>query len=331
MLIRYLSCLFSLFSLSLVLPGREHRINSPSRHLHPKKQGLAAVSSTGWRGHNSKDRNRSRSTNGQENRRERGRRRRGRRWGGEEPSDLERPSSKKGERSQEGRDGRRRTRKRESQSLPRDAFRNYDDSEKEKATARGRKKEKGRSKVRMTMTDGEKQDEQEDKEEAPAIQQSVEERAEEAWEEVDVGRAEDIILPIPGPVKKLPRPKQSRELVYDDKCNMAGERSHDDDRAELSEDKLDEELLGECKTTRFSFLTSAPFEEQLGDTESESGGSESDGNVSAASISGLSLLASEGGMRRAEVLPGPWLTPGQQGVARVSGEKSQGTGRSAVH
>ncbi|XP_059189050.1 cilia- and flagella-associated protein 251-like [Centropristis striata] len=88
----------------------------------------------------------------------------------------------------------------------------------------------------------------------------------------------------------------------------------------------------------FSFLTSTMSVEQLADDESESGGSQSDGSVSAASISGLSLVGAAGaGGRRADVLPGPWLTPSQQRVAQVTeGNRrpgrwsGRGGGRSAI-
>lgn len=339
---------------------------------------MAAVDSAGQRGHSSKQRNRSRSTNGREKGKEPGRRRRRRASVGGGQSDLESPLSEQGERSQEARDRRRRRRrrKREFQSLPRDALRNYE-SDREKATERGRKKErergrsrerKSRSEVGVRMTEGEEEAEQEDKQEVPAIQQRVEERAEEVEEKVNVEREEDIILPIPSPIHKLPRPKQNLEAVYDENWDMAAEyrklkqeqdqeSSWDDERcenkkAEVNKDEKDDEVQGErnkrllpsvaaidpaSQRKCFSFLTPTLFVEQLGDVESESGGSQSDGSVSAASISGLSLPATGAGRHRGAVLPGPWLTPSQQGVAQISEgnrhtgrQTGQGRGRSAV-
>lgn len=370
----------SVFSSSLhfpspynVCPGHEHRITSPSRLHHPKEQGLAAVDSTGWRGHSLKQRRRSRSSNGRKNGREPGRRRR--RWAsvGGGNSNLESPTSKQGERSREARS--RRRKKREFQSLPRDPLRNYDDSEtergKKKERERGRSREiKSRSEGRMRMGEGEEEPEQEDKQKMPAVQQRVEERAEEAEEKVNVEREEDVHLPIPSPIQKLPRPKQNLEAAYDENWDVAAEykklrqeqeqeRSRDDDRCEnkkteLNEDEKDDEVEGKrnkrllpsvaaiepaSQRNCFSFLTPTLPVEQLGDVESESGGSDdkSDGSVSAASISGLSLPATEAGGRRAAVLPGPWPTPSQQEVAQISvgntqpgRQTGQGRGRSTV-
>ncbi|XP_026222939.1 membrane-associated guanylate kinase, WW and PDZ domain-containing protein 1 isoform X3 [Anabas testudineus] len=349
--------------------GNEHRITSPSRLQHPKEQGLAAVDSAGRRGHSSKQRRRSRSSNGREKGREPGRRRRRRRRAslGGGHSDLDSPASEQGER-------RRGRKNREFQSLPRDALRNYDDSTMEKATDRGRKKkrERGRSReiksrsgVKGRTAEGEEESEQEDKQEVPAVQQRAEERPEEVEERVNVEREEDIILPIPSPIQKLPRPKQILEAVYDENWDMAEEyrklrqeqeKSWDGDRCEnktteRNEEETEDEVQGErnkrlspsvaakdpaSQRNCFSFLTPTLPGEQLGDVESESGGSESDGSVSAASISGLSLPATEAGGRGASVLPGPWLTPSQQGVAQISegnmhpGRQTAGRGRSTV-
>ncbi|XP_042265432.1 membrane-associated guanylate kinase, WW and PDZ domain-containing protein 3 isoform X1 [Thunnus maccoyii] len=357
--------------------GREHRITSPSLLHHPKEQGLAAVESAGRRGRSSKQKKRSRSSDGREKRKgtERRRRRRGS-WGGER-SGIRSPISepveeegRRGERSREAREKRRR-RKRETQSLPRDALRSYDDSDAEREKVRGRKKErergrsrsrsrgrKSRSEERVRRAEDE-QPEQEEEQEVPAVEERVEEKVEEVEEEVDVEREEseeDVILPIPNPNQKLPRPKQNWEVKYDENWDMAAEyrelrkvkelegegvreqeRSWDGNReTELSEDQRDDHAQSSghvegplpsvaaidvvSQRKPFSFLTSTLSIEQLGDDESESGGSQSDGSVSAASISGLSLAATKTNGRRAVMLPGPWLTPSQQRVAQVLDE-----------
>ncbi|KAK2851744.1 hypothetical protein Q5P01_008020 [Channa striata] len=350
----------SVFSSSLcspsqcnVCPGREQRITSPSLLHHPKEQGLAAVDSTGRRGHSSKQGRRSRSSNAREKGKEPGsRRRRTRRRqasGRGVHSDLESPISEQQETSQEAKNRRRRrSRNREYQSLPRDALRHYDDSDTEKA--RGRKNERGRSRERKNRSEervrtGEEEPEQEEEQEVPAVKDRVEDSAEEMKEKVKLEREEDTNLPIPSPIQKLPRP-QSLVRVFDENCNMAAEYRNlrdeeetswldergGDKNKELDEDEKVNDAQGErnkwlspsvaaidplSQRKCFSFLTPTLSVEQLGDDESESGGSQSDGSVSAASISGLSLPTTEAGRRRAAALPGPWLTPSQQRMAQV--------------
>ncbi|XP_070765905.1 membrane-associated guanylate kinase, WW and PDZ domain-containing protein 3 [Enoplosus armatus] len=251
--------------------GREHRITSPSHLHHPKEQGLAAVDSSGRKGHSSKKKRRSRSSNGREGgkgTRER-RRRRGSEGGGR--SGLQSPISEQGERSREAKD--RRRRKRESQSLPRDALRNYDDREMEIGTARGRKREKerGRSKSRERKSRSEEsvgraeaeEPEQEEEQEVPAAEERVEEWMKEVEEKVNSEREEseeDVFLPIPSPNEKLPRPKQNWEEERDENWDMAAEyrelrkerereleieqeqeRSWGDDRGENRETELNED------------------------------------------------------------------------------------------
>lgn len=349
--------------------GREHRITSSSLLHHPKEQGLVAVDSSGRKGHSSKQKRRSRSSNGHERERGAAKGRRGSEGGGGH-SRLQSPPSEQGEGSRAVRD-RRRRRKRETQSLPRDALRRYDDSETERGTARGRKRErtKGRSgsrerkssEVRVRRVEGEEL-EQEEELEAPV----VEERVEEVEERVTLERREsedDVFLPIPSPSAKLPTPKQNWEVENDEDWDMAAEyrelrrereqeRPWDDDGGENSandprEDAQSERVEGPLpsvdvtdavsQSRPFSFLTSTPSVEQLADDESESGGSLSDGSVSAASVSGLSLAVTAAGGRRAGLLPGPWLAPSQQRVAKVVEvnrhpvrETSQGGGRSAI-
>ncbi|XP_071333150.1 membrane-associated guanylate kinase, WW and PDZ domain-containing protein 3 isoform X2 [Trachinotus anak] len=370
--------------------GREHRITSPSLLHHPKEQGLAAVDSSGRRGRSSSKQRRSRSSDGREKGKGTERRRR-RRWASEGGgrSGLQSPVSEQGERSREARDSsssrRRRRRKRETQSLPRDALRNYDDSDTEKGTVRGRKRErerkrkkksksrerKSRSEERARKAEGE--EEREGELEVAAVEEKVEDRDEEVEERVNLERRaseENIILPIPSPNQKLPRPKENWEAESVENWDMAAEyrerrkekepkgeqeqeRSREDDRGENKETELNEnETDDDAQSGRikrplpsvavmdpvsqrkpFSFLTSTLSVEQLGDDESDSGNSQSDGSVSAASISGLSMAAIGAGGRRAVVLPGPWLTPSQQRVAQDvegNGQTGQGGGRSAV-
>ncbi|XP_078025961.1 membrane-associated guanylate kinase, WW and PDZ domain-containing protein 3 [Epinephelus lanceolatus] len=348
--------------------GREHRITSPSLLHHPKEQGVAAVDSTGRKGRSSKQKRRSKSADGRV--KERGterRRRRGDSEGGGR-SRLQSPISEWGERSRKSKD-RSRRRKKGSQSLPRDALRNSDDSEAERGTVRGRKGEKkrgrsksrerrSRSEERVRKVEDEEPEEKEEEQEVPAVEEKVEERVEEVEEVVEVEERvslkreeseEDVVLPIPSPTQKLPRPKQNWEEENDENWDMAAEyrelrkeqeeeQEQNDDRAEnreteLTEDQEDDDAQSGrvegplpgiavidpvSQRKSFSFLTALSVE-QLGDDESESGGSQSDGSVSAASISGLSLAAAEAGGHRAAVVPGPWLTPSQQRVAQVTG------------
>ena len=188
--------------------------------------------------------------------------------------------------------------------------------------------------------------------EEPAVEERVEERQEEEVEEVEEavhsGREEsddEVFLPIPVPNQKLPTPKQLWEVENDENWDVAAEyrelrteRSWDNDRSENSETELieyrrDDDARSESAAVidpvsqrkPFSFLTSTLSLEQLGDSESESGGSQSDGSVSAASISGLSLAPAGASGRRAKVLPGPWLTPSQQRVAQVAGSRRPGS------
>nr|XP_019963598.1 PREDICTED: membrane-associated guanylate kinase, WW and PDZ domain-containing protein 1-like [Paralichthys olivaceus] len=178
-----------------------------------------------------------------------------------------------------------------------------------------------------------------------------EEKEEEEEEELERRTSdENITLPIPSPNQKLPSPKQKWEAESVENWDMAAEyrelrrqkeleaeqkqeRSWEDDRGEdrdteMSRDEQNDDtqsghierpLAGVAvidpvsQREPFSFLTSTRSVEQLGDDESEYGGSQSDG--SAASISGLSLA----GGRRAVVLPGPWLTPSQHRAAQVMG------------
>lgn len=329
---------------------------------------MAAVDFTGRKGRSSKQKRRSRSSDGRARQKGTGRRRRGSEGGGR--SGLQSPISELGEGSREARDGRRRRRrKRGTQSLPRDAFRNKGDSETERGTVRGRKRERGRgrskrregksrSEERVRRAEGE-EPEQEEEQEVPAVEEKVEERVVEVEveERVDLEREEseeDVFLPVPSPDQKLPRPKQNWEEENNDNWDVAAEyrelrkekeqeRSWDDDRDENRETELNEDQTEDdaqsgrverplpvvaaidpvSQRKPFSFLTSTLSVEQLGDDESESGGSQSDASVSAASISGLSLATAEAGGRRAEMLPGPWLTPSQQRVDEVgTGERA---------
>ncbi|XP_026187178.1 membrane-associated guanylate kinase, WW and PDZ domain-containing protein 2 [Mastacembelus armatus] len=345
--------------------GHEHRITSPSLLHHPKEQGLAAVDSTGRRGHSSKERGRSSSSNGHEKERRRRRRRRQASGGGGH-LDSQSPISEQGEISHEARDRRRRSKsKSRVRSLPRDNLRNYNDSDVKKGRERrrGRRRErKNRSEERVRTAEDEEESEQEEELEAPDDK--------EVDKRVNLEREGNITPPIPSPNQKLPRPKQGWGAVYDITWDMAAEyrnlrkekeldseqeqeRSWDSDRDEDEETGLKDDDAHNMSIKKpltsvpvidpvsqrkcFSFLTPTLSIEQLGDDESESEGSQIDGSVSAASISGLSLPAIDADGNAAAVLPGPWLKPSQQRLAQVvEGNRSPGTwtkqggGRSTV-
>ncbi|XP_061591230.1 chromo domain-containing protein cec-1-like [Cololabis saira] len=176
----------------------------------------------------------------------------------------------------------------------------------------------------------------------------------EVSERVDSEKEEsekEVILPIPNPAQRLPRPLQNREEETDDHWDMAAEyrglrrdeeQGGDDKNVDAKEDEEEEEEEEEeevwsisfkrplpgvavvepmSQGEPFSFLTRTPSAEQLGDDdESESGGSQSEGSVSAASISGLSLAAAGAGYRRAVAPPGPWLTPSGHRPAQYAQE-----------
>lgn len=217
---------------------------------------MAAVEDTRRKGRGSKQKRRSRSLDGRE--RQKGtsrRRRRGSEGGGH--SGLQSPISELGEEPR--RDGersrsRRRRRKRETRSLPRDAFRNNDDSETEKETVAGRKseRERGRSKKRGTERKSEERarskeaegPEQKEEQEVAAVEEGVEERMEELEERVDLERKESkegVFLPIPSPNQKLPRPKQDWEVESRDKWEVES-RDNWEVAAEYREMRKEEEV-----------------------------------------------------------------------------------------
>ncbi|KAM6981874.1 membrane-associated guanylate kinase, WW and PDZ domain-containing protein 3-like [Tautogolabrus adspersus] len=209
--------------------------------------------------------------------------------------------------------------------------------------------------VKEPEQEKENEEEENQKREEPAVEEKVVEETEEIQERVSVEMEEsddDAFLPIPSPNQKLPTPKLDWEVEEDDKWGMMAEyrelrrekevkQEQDEDRGEnrdtdLNMDQRNDEDTQSTGVERpflgvdvidqtsqrkpFSFLTSTPSVEQLGDHESESEGSQSDGSVTAASISGLSLVGTEAGRRRAVVLPGPWLPPSQQRQAQVEEE-----------
>ncbi|XP_040048249.2 membrane-associated guanylate kinase, WW and PDZ domain-containing protein 3 isoform X2 [Gasterosteus aculeatus] len=360
--------------------GREHRITSPSLPHNPEEQGLAAVDSTGRKGHSSKKKKkktrRSRSSSGLEKEKWLGRGRRGGISEGMGLSASQIPFSLLGE-SQETRDKRRRRgRKIGSQSLPRDALRKHEDGDTDRETVRGRKHErrggtsksrerKSRSEERSRKTEGEEPEEEEQRE--PAVEERVAAKVEER---VSLGddSDDDVFLPIPIPIQKIPRPKQNWEVEWEGEGGVVAghrdpweeaeqgreqERPWRDDRGhsretEPNEDERDDDAQSwpspsaaavdpASQRTPFSFLTSTLSLELLGDDESESGGSQSDCSASAASISGLSLAATGAGARRASVLPGPWLMPSRQragpaaeGNRRPEGRMGQGGGGGVI-
>ncbi|XP_038165342.1 membrane-associated guanylate kinase, WW and PDZ domain-containing protein 3 isoform X1 [Cyprinodon tularosa] len=329
--------------------GHEHRITSPSLLYNPKEQGLAAVNSTGRRGRRSNQKRRSRSVGdvrGNEASRGRRRRRRGS-VGGER---LRSPISERRESSREDRERRRKGR---SQSLPRDVTRKYEDDDNE--TVRGRKRDKesrrrrhrereSRSLERRRMTEGEESEQGEEEQEAPAVQEMQEEEREEELEGiVDLSESEEdnVFLPIPSPIHRLPRPKESWQVQSEENWDMAAayrELQRDESQEQIQEEAPETELnevqenydtesvnserplpgvaLSDPGLHRepFSFLNSSWSVNQLGETESESGDSQSEGSLSAASISGLSVATG--------ALPGPWLAPVQ-----FVGEKQRRHGR----
>ncbi|XP_077369473.1 membrane-associated guanylate kinase, WW and PDZ domain-containing protein 3 isoform X2 [Festucalex cinctus] len=298
--------------------GREHRITSPSRRRHPKEQGMAAVDSGRQRGRRSKHKRRSKSLDG----REKGRGRR-RRRGSRGRSPLRSPDSE----PERGRS----SRKRMSRSLPREAL-PTDDSHAERV----RKGQRGRSKER--------------KQEVTPVEENLGEKVDEGRE----GSERGDVLPIPSLHKKLPRPKEDSEdepeqmwevaAGYREMKQLQGsvvddDDDDDDDQGEENLQEFEEDELSGDEQARpspsdavtnsisqrkpFSFLTSTLSVNQPRDDESETGGSQSDDSMSAASVSGLS---------RAVVLPGPWLTPSRRRVARdvvENGLSSRPMGREA--
>lgn len=329
---------------------------------------MAAVDFSGRKGRSSKQKKRSKSSDGRARQKGTGRRRWGSEGGGS--SGLQSPISELGEGSQEARGSRRRTRRRKrgTQSLPRNAFRN-NDSETERGTKKERKKERKRgqskrrgresgSEEREKKVEDEEAERAEEEQEVPAVEERQEGnggQAEEVEEGVDLDTREsdddDVFLPVPSPQQKLPRPKQDWEVESKDNWDVTAEyremrrekeqeRSWDDDSDENKETQLKEDQTEDdverslpgvagieplSQRKPFSFLTSTLSVGQLGDDESEYGGSQSDASVSAASISGLSLVGGEAGRRRAAVLPGRWLKPSQQRVdAVMQGNEHQG-------
>lgn len=341
----FLDGLINLFSLPVsslpdVCPALEHRNTSSSLLSNPKKQGVAAVNSSRWREHTSVQKRRSRSQGD-----ERGNRtRRRRRSAGEGArSGLQNPISERRERPQEDSSTRMKIR---SQSLPRDVNRTNEDEEEdaEYGTVRGRRREgergrskhkekKSRSRRSEMMAEG-----KEFEQEAPTVEESVDRRLKEGRVRVEESD-EDVFLPIPSPTQKLPRPKENWKEC-DEIWDMAvryrdlkRDKSQDDllkdyegeaCSAELNEDEGHQDICSmsferplpgvavvdpASHRKPFSFLHSSLSVDQLVDDESESGGIQSDGSVSAASVSSRSVACG--------VLPGLWLTPSQQ---RLVGE-----------
>lgn len=340
---------------------------------------MAAVDFSGRKGRSSKQKKRSKSSEGRARQKGTGRRRWGSEGGGS--SGLQSPISELGEGSQKARgSSRRRTRRRKqgAQSLPRNAFRN-NDSETERGTKKERKRERkrgrskrrgreSRSEEREKKVEDEEAEQAEEEEEVPAVKERQEEnggQVEEVEEGVDLEAQEsdeDVFLPVPSPQQKLPRPKQDWEVESKDNWDVTAEYREmrrekeeagswhdvsDENKEKMKEDQTEDDVerslpgvaglepLSQRKP--FSFLTSTLSLEQLGDDESEYGGSQSDASVSAASISGLSLVATEAGGRRAVVLPGRWLKPSQprvdavmQGNEHQGGRTGQEGGRSSV-
>lgn len=350
-------------------PGHERRTLSPSSLRHPEEQGLAAVDSSRWRGRGPKKKNRrNRSLHKQEKGRETRHRRRGRRAS---EGGLQSPVSVTTRREE----ARNRRQGRDSQSLPRDALRIHDDSDSDSGTSRARRRERGRSKShgrrarsveRVRVTEVEEQghyDKQESKigEERPAQREEAKDSLARDAAEGDMARDEDdVVLPIPSPNLRLPRPRQewsSTELEKN--LDIAAEyrkirkvprpestresvRSWDKDQeTELHQVQEDADEAAQNEYLKmpllaavdpvsqrepFHFLTSTEHQE---DDESDSGGSQSDGSMSASSVSGFSVVVAPAAAysgHRPAVLPGPWLKPSQQRVAQGEQENRLWTG-----
>ncbi|XP_039863866.1 membrane-associated guanylate kinase, WW and PDZ domain-containing protein 1 isoform X2 [Simochromis diagramma] len=334
--------------------GHEHQITSSPLLHHPKKQGLAAVNSTGRRGRSSQEKRRSRSRGGERDKGtgRRSRRRRRHVSGEGQRLRLQSPMSDQTERLRRARD-RRRRREKASQSLPRDALRNYDDSDTETRAERGRKRGKGRGRERKSRSEErERMLEREEFMNRDKLMRVGERRKEvvETFESESEDGEREVILPIPSLTQRLPRPKEIWEEESDDDWGMAAEyrelrkeekpeteweRSWGDDSRKSKDTGLnryekednDEQSSSvkrplrsvgmidpESQRKPFSFLASTLSIDQLGDDESDSEGSHSDGSVSAASISTLSLVTTQ---------PGPWFMPSQQRLTQVMKENRQ--------
>lgn len=195
--------------------------------------------------------------------------------------------------------------------------------------------------------------EQEEEQESPAVEKTWDERMEELERRMDLLESDDdVFLPIPSPIHRLPRPKENWEEKTEENWDMAAEyrelkRDEEQEklqdeapRAEQNEDEENhdaESVNSErplpgvtvvdpmLERQPFSFLTSTQSVDQLWDTESDSGDSQSDASLSAASISALSVAAG--------ALPGPWVVPGQfvdEQHGRGRRRTGQGGRRSAV-
>lgn len=347
-------------------PGRERR-NAASSHLHhPKEQGLAAVDPPGQKRSSTKQKKgRSRSSTGHGREKRTGRRCGVSEGGGR--SDLQSPNSEVGEEASrevkgKGRSRRSRRRKRRTQSLPRDSLRNSDEIETEVEAVRGRKREsKRRPRKSRSVGSVRRRESEEEQDEDDGVERERERREEmeeKEWSE------DDVFLPVPSPAQKLSRPKHGEEeekkdwqvekkdwqVEKKDWEVAAGYRemrreevqvvSWENDRAESGETEAAEDgvkrplaavaIDAQSQRKPFSFLAATSVE-QLQDDESDSGGSQSDVSMSAASISGLSLAASmQADGSRARTLPGPWLRPSQQKVAKVIEEGRPARGEGAA-
>ncbi|KAM9341830.1 membrane-associated guanylate kinase, WW and PDZ domain-containing protein 3 [Pholidichthys leucotaenia] len=330
--------------------GHEHKITSPSHRYHPKEQGLAAVNSTGRRGRRSKQKRRSRSTDGERANRGKGRRRRRRSWGGERLG-LISPFSDRTERSQKSEDGRsnrrrRRRRKRQSQSLPRDALRKYVDSDTEKGEVRGRERRENGGRSRSWSREGrskseererviqDEEHEQEEEQETPVVEERLDERVESEKDESD----DEVFLAIPSPTQKLPTPKQTWQDEDDESWDVAAEyrqkrkeaepwreqerpRDHSENNTKVNDGGQDKDAQSRgFKMPLPNVSVTDPVSERkpfsfltstLSIEQLGDDESESEGSQSEGSIS----AASVSGLSVAErhrVVPGPWLAPSQQ-------------------
>ncbi|CAG03935.1 unnamed protein product [Tetraodon nigroviridis] len=197
--------------------GRERKNASPSRLHHPKEQGVAAVDPAGQKRSSAKlKKRRSRSSTGHVTEK-----RTGRRHGVSEVAgraDLQSPTSEAGEEGSQEAKGKRRSRsrsrrsrrrKQQTQSLPRDSLRNDGESGTEEETVRERESRrrprKSRSVGSVRRRGSEEEEEQDGEDGVEREQERREEVEEKEWSE------DDVFLPVPSPVQRVPRPKHNKE------------------------------------------------------------------------------------------------------------------------
>lgn len=272
---------------------------------------MAAVDSRRQRGRRSTQKTKSRLSDGQGDKGTESRRRRRRGSGGSGHSGIRSPASQAVGRRRDAREKRRR-----SQSFPKDAPRSSDVGDAH--GRRRRERRRGRSRERRSRSAETERRVTSEEPEGGAAQEEVEEQQRREDSE------EEILLPVPSPHQKLPRPASQWSEELDGDVAVAyrelrrWEGSREDDVEDNADDDDDAEVWSALqdaaepqKTKPFSFLSSSPPTDESG----------SDGSVSAASVSGLSVAAVP--------LPGPWLAHSQvteEGRGPVGGWWGRGVG-----